>query len=120
MMLYIYQQYIFTAGNERPGTAGTASDTWEKRQETRPPFNSYGEYPKLSAVHMDLVGPLPSVHKRYLVTLFDRGSRWFDAYPCTHASADSAVKALLKFVSHVGVPELLISDRGTHFEASLF
>ena len=90
-------------------------------RHTRPPFKSYGAHPKFSAVHIDFVGPLPSVNnKRYLVTLFDRGSRWFDAYPCAHATAESAVNALLKWVSHFGVPELLISDRGTHFEASLF
>ena len=90
-------------------------------RHTRPPFKSFGNHAKFSTVHIDFVGPLPSIgNKRFLVTLFDRGSRWFDAHPCAHATAESAVNALLKWVSHFGVPEIIISDRGTHFEAALF
>ena len=90
-------------------------------RHTRPPFKSYGHHDKFAAIHIDFVGPLPPIsNKRYLVTIYDRGSGWFESYPCTHATADSACNALLLWVARFGVPEIIVSDRGTHFESQLF
>ena len=55
-----------------------------------------------------------------MVTIFDRGSRWFSAYPTSAATADAAVSALELWIAQHGVPEILISDRGSHFESSVF
>ena len=36
---------------------------------------------RFSSIHLDVVGPLPeSQGKRYLLSVFDRTSRWFEAY----------------------------------------
>ena len=99
----------------------TACQSSKITRHTKPPFKNLGEHKKFSAIHIDFVGPLPAIkNKRYLVTIFDRGSRWFAAYPTTTATADSAVNALLQWTSNYGVPDILISDRGTHFEAAVF
>ena len=87
----------------------------------KPPYKNLGNHPKFSAIHIDFVGPLPiNKNKRFLVTIFDRGSRWFSAYPVSCATAENAANALISWVSDHGVPEIIISDRGTHFEANLF
>ena len=90
-------------------------------KHTKPPYRSYGDFPKFSAIHMDFVGPLPvNKGKRFLVTIFDRATRWFAAYPVQDATTDSAVKGLLSWVSDHGIPDILVTDRGSHFESQLF
>ena len=90
-------------------------------RHVKPPYKPLGDHPKFSAVHMDFVGPLPqNKGKRYLLTFFDRGSRWFSAFPTSSCTADTAVDGLLKWVADYGVPDYIITDRGTHFEASIF
>ena len=90
-------------------------------KHVKPPHKRFGDYPKFSAIHVDFVGPLPpNKGKHYLFTVFDRGSRWFSAYPTSTATAEAAASALLDWTSNFGVPDILISDRGTHFEAQLF
>ena len=87
----------------------------------KPPYKSLGQHPKFSTIHIDFVGPLPiNQNKRFLVTIFDRRTRWFSAYPTSSATAESATNALMLWVSDHGVPEIIISDRGSHFESKLF
>ena len=52
----------------------------------------YINYPKTNrfrTVHMDIVGPLQTSSKgnRYLLTVMDRFSRWFEAYPMNNIDA---------------------------------
>ena len=90
-------------------------------RHVKPPYKTLGEHPKFSAIHMDFVGPLPqNKGKRYLLTFFDRGSRWFSAIPASSCTAEVAADGLVKWVADYGVPEYVITDRGTHFESSLF
>jgi transposase InsO family protein len=70
---------------------------------------------------MDFVGPMPvNKGKRYVVTIFDRATRYFQAYPKASPTAVAAVEALTTWVSLFGVPQTVITDQGTHFEARLF
>ena len=90
-------------------------------RHVKPPFKTLGKHQKFSAIHVDFVGPLPpNKNKRYLFTIFDRGTRWFSAYPTASASTEAATTSLLQWISNFGVPDILISDRGTHFESQLF
>lgn len=90
-------------------------------RHTKPPFKSLGVFPKFSAIHIDFVGPLPpNQGKTYLLTMFDRTTRWFEAYPTSTATANLAVDALMQWIATHGVPDIIISDQGRHFEAELF
>lgn len=90
-------------------------------RHTKPPYTHLGVHNKFEAIHIDFVGPLPAIqNKRYLVTIFDRGTRWFAAYPVSHPTAESASNALVTWVSTFGVPTMIVSDQGSHFEALLF
>ena len=90
-------------------------------KHTKPPFKHYGSHEKFAAIHLDYVGPLPSIRgKTYLLTIFDRRTRWFFAHPTAHATSEAAVDGLVRWISNFGVPEIMITDRGTHFESKLF
>ena len=89
-------------------------------RHTKPFYKSYGEHPKFSAIHVDYVGPLPANNgKRYLFTVFDRTSRWFHGYPTSAATTAAAITCLLEWISMHGVPTIITSDQGRHFESSL-
>ena len=90
-------------------------------KHTKPEFKNYGSCDNFSVIHIDFVGPLPQVNgKRYLVTIFDRATRYFYAWPKASPTALSAVEALTQWVSFFGVPSVIVTDQGTHFEALLF
>ena len=90
-------------------------------RHTKPPYKSLGQHPKFSCLHIDVVGPLPSNRNfRYLITIFDRGSGWLWAYPTTNYTAETTSNSLINWISQYGVPEILISDRGSNFESMIF
>ena len=50
------------------------------------------------------------------MTLQDSFSRWTEIFPCTSNTAMDTARCLAKFITRWGVtPEILSSDRGTHF-----
>ena len=70
---------------------------------------------------MDFVGPLPpNEGKRYLLTIVDRATTWFAAYPMKEATAESAINGLVQWTSNFGVPDTIVTDCGSHFENKLF
>jgi len=90
-------------------------------KHTKPNYTSYGHCGNFSTLHIDFVGPLPSNKgKRYLLTIFDRNTRFFYAYPKAHPTSAAAIEALYQWISLFGVPDTIISDQGTHFESKLF
>ena len=87
----------------------------------KPPIKSFGNFSKFEAIHIDFVGPLPSNNnKKYLFTVFDRCTRLFHAFPVSNCSSESACACLREWFSLFGVPKIIISDQGTHFESTLF
>ena len=85
---------------------------------------------RLSTIHIDIVGPLPpayvSDHKyilpyRYILTCIDRATRWPEAIPLVDTTAHSVAIALVSgWISRLGVPLQLVTDRGVQFESELF
>ena len=77
---------------------------------------------RFSVVHLDIVGPLPKSHDghRFLLTCFDRTSRWLEAYPLQQASAPEVASAFLQWISRFGVCDRAISDNGNAFIARVF
>ena len=76
-----------------------------------------------TVVGADLAGPFPpsTVHKyRYILTFVDHYSRWIKLVPLVEATATAVAEALLKhWVRDYGVPDLLVSDKGSQFTAEV-
>ena len=52
---------------------------------------------RFSEIHTDIVGPLPeSEGMRFLLTVVDRTSRWFDAIPMPNATAGGCADAFIR------------------------
>lgn len=74
-------------------------------------------------VYLDLVGPLPETHEhkyKFLLTVQDDLTKYSQAYPMQSCSAEETAKSLVLFISHMGIPKLIISDQGTNFCSDLF
>ena len=77
---------------------------------------------RFSALHVDLVGPLPpSEGMRYLLTIVDRYSRWMEAIPLPSMTARDCADALIRhWISRFGVPSDITTDQGRQFCSSLW
>ena len=85
---------------------------------------------RFQTIHIDIVGPLPSVRNRnnmysspykYLLTMIDRATRWLEVYPLSDITAKNVALAFVEgWVARFGVPLHVITDRGTQFESELF
>lgn len=73
-------------------------------------------------VHVDIVGPLPSVEGySYCLTLIDRYSRWPEAIPLKNIEALTICRAFVDgWVSHFRSPESVTTDQGKQFESRIF
>ncbi|XP_067939845.1 LOW QUALITY PROTEIN: uncharacterized protein [Watersipora subatra] len=67
---------------------------------------------------VNLIGPInpPSEKRhRYILTLVDYATRYPEAVPLKEISSEAVAEALIDIYSRVGIPEEVISDRGTQF-----
>ena len=85
-----------------------------------------GLYPvidkRFSFIHLDVVGPMPeSEGFTYLLSIYDRCSRWFEALPLRAASSAEICKAFIDgWVSKYSLPATAVSDNGNTFVANLY
>ncbi len=77
---------------------------------------------RFAHIHVDLVGSLPpSRNHTYLFTIIDRTSRWLEAIPLSSITAADCARALFAgWVSRIGVPATITSDRGAQFTSTLW
>ncbi|KAG8181115.1 hypothetical protein JTE90_029148 [Oedothorax gibbosus] len=68
-------------------------------------------------IAMDAVGPLPLTSRgmRYILVISDYFTRWPEAYGLTDLKSESVATAFEDFFSIHGVPDRLVTDRGTNF-----
>ena len=82
------------------------------------------ECPKtpLDTVHIDLMGPYPSSYgHKYLVIISDAFTKFAEFTTIDTKTPENTAKAIFEtWVARYGVPAVLISDRGTEWQASLF
>jgi transposase InsO family protein len=74
-------------------------------------------------VSVDIVGQVPSSRagNRYILAIQDRLSRWLMFCPSPDQSAETIARIFLtKWICVYGVPNKIISDRGTNFVSALF
>ena len=73
-------------------------------------------------VGVDLVGPMKPASSRghtHMVTMIDYATRYADALPLKSIRAKAVAEALFTMWSRVGVPEEVLTDRGSQFEGEL-
>ncbi|XP_050030532.2 uncharacterized protein [Dermacentor andersoni] len=73
-------------------------------------------------VAIDILGPLkPATRKsnRYILTLVDYATRFPEAIALPSIETERVAEALLQIFSRVGVPEEMLSDRGSNFTSEL-
>ena len=76
---------------------------------------------RFSAIHLDIVGPLPPSNGfRFLLTIFDRTSRWLEAYPLRSATSEECARGFMEWTSRYGVPHVAVSDNGNSFISNLY
>ena len=76
---------------------------------------------RFANIHMDIMGTLPpSEGYKYLLTAIDRATRWAEAYPIRTQTAEACLKGVLQWISHYGLPESIVTDRGTNFTSNIW
>jgi transposase InsO family protein len=76
----------------------------------------------LERMAIDLCGPFPASRQGhvYILTAIDLFSKWAEAVPLRNKEATTVARALLNNVFlRMGMPQQLLSDRGTEFENGL-
>jgi hypothetical protein len=76
----------------------------------------------LSHIHVDLVGPLPpSQGFTHIFTIVDRTTHWAEAVPLITTTATACAEELCyAWIYKFGIPNTIMSDRGTKFTSSLW
>jgi len=77
---------------------------------------------RFSAIHCDLVGPLPeSSGHAYLLTIIDRFTRHLECIPLREITAKACADAfVLNWVARFGCPQTMTCDRGAQFTSHLW
>ncbi len=77
---------------------------------------------RFSHIHVDLVSPLPSSQgQTHIFTIIDQTTRWVEAVPLSSSSARACADALCStWISLLGVPHTITSDRGSQLISSLW
>jgi hypothetical protein len=74
-------------------------------------------YSTMQCLNIDFVGPYPD--GGYLLVIIDTFTRWVELYPCEAATAQTALDGLITHFGRFGCPQIIRSDRGSHFANEL-
>ena len=79
-------------------------------------------YEPFSRLSLDTIGPLPESTEgyRFILVVIDCFTRIIELYPCKTPEAEEAAHHLVDFLSRYGLPDQILSDRGTQFVNSVF
>ena len=77
---------------------------------------------RLHIVHMDLVGPLPSIGNfPYILTIRDRNTGFLVTAPLRDKTSESVISEFAQnFIAKFGIPEKIITDQGREFISQKF
>ena len=77
---------------------------------------------RFNIIHIDIVGPLPhSPGYAYLLTCVKCFIRWPEPIPLTSITTEAVAQAFISgWISQVGVPSSIITDRGRQFQSQLW
>ena len=91
-------------------------------RHTKAKLGSLPDRGRFKVVHMDVVGPLPSVDgKRFILTIIDRHTSWPEAIPIHDITAAAVTKAFVStWIGRFGPPEIVITDQGRQFFSNHF
>ena len=70
---------------------------------------------------MDVTGPLPRTRRGncFILVVSDYATRHLEAFPLRSVTAAKVVEILVELFSRHGIPEEILTDRGTNFTSSL-
>ena len=81
-----------------------------------------GEMPLIDVpfkrVAADLVGPIEprsTSGKKYILTIVDYATRYLEAIALSSITTEHVAEAMIEIFSRLGVPEEIVTDRGSHF-----
>ena len=92
-------------------------------RHTRAPLTTpVPPWARFSALHVDLVGPLPvSEGMTFLFTVVDRFTRWPEAIPIPDSKTETCARALIRhWIARFGTPTDNALDRGAQFKSDLW
>jgi len=75
----------------------------------------------LEIITADITGPLPrsSLQNKYALVVVDHFTKWVEIFPLRTQEATEVAKRLMKVVCRFGIPDQILTDQGTNFQAEL-
>lgn len=88
-----------------------------RKGDKAPLQRSFKPQRPFEAVGMDAVGPLPLTYdgNKHIIVICDYFTKWAEAYAVPDLRTETVALVFEKFIATHGVPERLITDRGTSF-----
>ena len=93
----------------------------QKMNATRVPIHVHkyvtSAYQPFHVLNIDFIGPFPD--SSYVLVIICAFTRWTELYWCADSTAQSATDCLLQQFGRFGAPQMIRSDRGSHFANDL-
>jgi len=76
----------------------------------------------LEIVTSDIMGPLKQTprNNKYILCIIDHFTKFIQLYPLPDIEAKTVAEHFVKYISTTGMPENILTDRGTQYESQLF